>query len=132
ETVVVTAGQTAQHDITITGTAPAKGQAANLGETVKLDAFTVSSSKEMDGAALAINEQRFAKNIMNVVSADEFGTIADGSIGEFMKFLPGITSDYPGGDRRRFSINGAPAGNVPISVGGFDMASAAGAGTGRQ
>ena len=75
---------------------------------------------------------RFARNIVNVVSADEFGTIADGSIGEFMKFLPGITSDYTGGDARRFSISGVPAGNVPISMDGFDMASATGAGTGRQ
>ena len=85
----------------------------------------------MDGAAIALNEERFASNIMQVVSADEFGTIADGSIGEFMKFLPGMTSDYTGGDARRISINGAPADNVPISVGGFEMASAAGAGTRR-
>jgi len=52
-------------------------------------------------------------------------------VGEFMKFLPGITSDYTGGDARRFSISGVPAGNVPISMGGFDMASASGAGTTR-
>ena len=129
EVVAVSPGQTVQRDITISGVAAPKGAA---GDVVKLDVFTVASSKEMDGAALAINEQRFARNITNVVSTDEFGTIADGSVGEFMKFLPGITSDYTGGDARRFSINGAPAGNVPISMGGFDMASAAGAGTGRQ
>ncbi|MBI4624071.1 MAG: TonB-dependent receptor [Verrucomicrobia bacterium] len=126
--VNVAAGEVVRHDITMIGRGPAR---AADGETVKLDQFVVSSSKEMDGAAIAINEQRFAKNIVNVVSADEFGTIADGSIGEFMKFLPGITSDYTGGDARRFSINGVPADNVPISMGGFDMASAAGAGTRR-
>lgn len=129
ETVTVTAGQTVQFDITLT---PAAAPRAGPGDIVKLDAFRVETSKEMDGAALAINEQRFARNIVQVVAADEFGTISDGSIGEFMKFLPGITSDYTGGDARRFSINGVPAGNVPISMGGFDMASAAGAGTGRQ
>lgn len=128
EAVTVPAGGTVQHDVTFAG----GGKLAATGEVVKLDAFTVSSSKEMDGAAIAINEQRFAKNIMNVVSADEFGTIGDGSIGELMKFLPGITSDYTGGDARRFSINGAPADNVPISMGGFDLASAAGAGTRRN
>ncbi len=128
ETVVVGAGQTVQRDITFTGGAPG---AAAPGDVVKLDSFVVSTSKEMDGAALAINEQRFATNIVNVVAADEFGTIADGSIGEFMKFLPGITSDYTGGDARRFSINGVPEDNVPISLGGFEMASAAGAGTRR-
>jgi len=124
--VAVTANQIAQQDFTFGG--EARGRA---GEVVKLDQFVVASSKEMDGAAIAINEQRFARNIVNVVSADEFGTISDGSIGEFMKFLPGITSDYTGGDARRFSIDGAPADNVPISMGGFDLASAAGAGTRR-
>ena len=126
ELVTVAPGVTVQHDITFAG-----GRATTDGDVVKLGDFVVSSSKEMDGAALAINEQRFASNIVNVVAADEFGTIADGSIGEFMKFLPGITSDYTGGDARRFSINGVPADNVPISMGGFDMASAAGAGTRR-
>jgi TonB-dependent receptor len=125
--VTVTAGQTATLDITF----PAAGARRPGADVVRLDQFVVASSKEMEGAAIAINEQRFARNIVNVVSADEFGTIADGSIGEFMKFLPGITSDYTGGDARRFSINGAPADNVPISLGGFDLASAAGAGTRR-
>ncbi|MBC7366239.1 MAG: carboxypeptidase regulatory-like domain-containing protein [Undibacterium sp.] len=130
EVVTVAPGETVQRDFTFAGeTPPTRGNAA--GDTIKLDAFNVSSSKQMDASALAINEQRFAKNITNVVSADEFGTIADGSVGEFMKFLPGITSDYTGGDARRFSISGVPAGNVPISMGGFDMASAAGGGTTR-
>jgi TonB-dependent receptor len=125
----VQAGQTAQLDVNFPATGRARSRGA--GDVVQLDAFTVSTSKEMEGAAIAINEQRFARNIMQVVSADEFGTIADGSIGEFMKFLPGITSDYTGGDARRFSINGVPEDNVPISMGGFEMASAAGAGTRR-
>lgn len=127
ELVSVAAGQTTQHDITFGN----RGAAAAPGDVVQLDTFVISSSKEMDGAAVALNEERFASNIMQVVSADEFGTIADGSIGEFMKFLPGMTSDYTGGDARRVSINGAPADNVPISMGGFEMASAAGAGTRR-
>lgn len=122
QTVIVGSGQRVVQDITF-GAPGAPGAQ----DAIKLEAFTVSSSKEMDGAALAMNEQRFARNIMQVVSADEFGTIADGSIGEFMKFLPGMTSDYTGGDARRVSINGAPADNVPISMGGFEMASAAGA-----
>ncbi len=129
ESVVVTAGQIVQHDITLRGAA---GRPAAVGEgVVQMDKFVASTSREMDAAAIATNEQRFAKNIISVVSADEFGTIADGSIGEFMKFLPGITSDYTGGDARRFSINGVPSDNVPISMGGFDMASAAGGGTRR-
>ena len=131
DVIALAPGQTVQHDVTFAGDVATGKSNAAAGEAIKLDAFTVSSSKEMDASSLAINEQRFAKNITNVVSADEFGTIADGSVGEFMKFLPGITSDYTGGDARRFSISGVPAGNVPISMGGFDMASASGAGTTR-
>jgi len=40
--------------------------------------FVVATSKEMDGAAIAINEQRFAPNVVNVVSADEFGSVVEG------------------------------------------------------
>lgn len=126
QTIIVGSGQRVQQDITFGAAGQGLAQ-----DAIKLDAFTVSSSKEMDGSALAMNEQRYARNIMQVVTADEFGTIADGSIGELMKFLPGMTSDYTGGDARRVSINGAPADNVPISMGGFEMASAAGAGTRR-
>ena len=68
---------------------------------------------------------------MNVVAADEFGTVVDGTPGEVMKFLPGVTLDYSAGEARNVSMNGVPASYVPITVGGFDLASAAGNGTGR-
>src|SRR6185503_10393690 len=86
------------------------------GAVVKLDQFVVATSKEMDAAAIAINEQRFAANIINVVSADEFGLVVDTG----------------GGDMRTISMNGVPANNVPITVGGFGLASAASSGTSRQ
>ncbi|HUR56594.1 MAG TPA: carboxypeptidase regulatory-like domain-containing protein, partial [Opitutaceae bacterium] len=130
--VNVSPGQTVQHDITLaaaSGPRPSKNAAA--GETVKLDQFVVSTSKDMDGAAIAINEQRFARNIMTVVAADEFGTVVDGTPGEVLKFLPGITMDYSAGEARTISINGVPSANVPITVGGFDLASAASGGTSR-
>ena len=60
---------------------------------MKLARFVVGESREMDGAAIAINEQRFAPNIRNVVSADEFGSVVEGNAGDFLKFLPGITVD---------------------------------------
>ncbi len=128
--VAVASGQTAQHNITLTAaTSPAAKTAAS--ETVKLDQFVVSTSKEMDGAAMAINTQRFARNIMTVVTADEFGTVVDGTPGEVLKFLPGMTMDYSAGEARTVSINGVPSANVPITVGGFDLASAASGGTSR-
>ncbi|MDP3073649.1 MAG: carboxypeptidase regulatory-like domain-containing protein [Opitutaceae bacterium] len=130
ETVTVAPGQIAERDITVSNLTAPKGPSIADG-TVKLDSFVVSSSKEMDGAAIAINEQRFARNIVNVVSADEFGTIADGSPGELLKFLPGMTISYTGGDARSISMNGVPPDNVPVSMGGFDLANS-GNPTGRE
>jgi TonB-dependent receptor len=126
-TVSVAPGQTVQHDITLSS-----GTKKSDGDTIKLEQFVVATSKEMDGAAIAINEQRFARNIMNVVAADEFGLVVDGTPGEVMKFLPGISMDYSAGEARTVSINGVGASSVPITVGGFDLASAASNGTGRN
>ncbi len=128
DTINVVANQTTQHDITLSAHA-AKPPTSN--ETVRLAEFVVGVSKEMDGAAIAINEQRFARSIINVVAADEFGTVVDGTPGEVMKFLPGITMDYSAGEARTISMNGVPSAYVPITVGGFDLASAASNGTGR-
>lgn len=49
-----------------------------------------------------------------------------------MKFLPGVTMEYSAGEARTVSINGVPSGSVPVTVGGFDLASAAGNGVGRS
>ncbi len=129
ESVIVGAGATVQYDFNLAGSvrpAPAKSV-----DVVKLDRFVVATTKEMDGAAIAINEQRFAGNIINVVSADEFGSVVEGNVGDFLKFLPGISVDTGGGDSRTISMNGVPANNVPITVGGFALASAQSSGVSR-
>ena len=83
---------------------------------MKLSEFVVGASREMDGTAIAINEQRFAANISNVVSSAEFGSIVEGNIGEFMKFMSSITVVSSGGNARFISINGVPADNVPVTI----------------
>ena len=125
-TVELRPGQTAMRDFDLTSVARYGDQAV-----VTLDAFTVASTRETDGAAIAINEQRFAPNILNVVAADEFGSVAEGNVGEFLKFLPGITIGYVGGETRTVSMGGVPANYVPITVGGFDLSSAASSTTSR-
>jgi len=96
-TIRVAAGQTAAQDITL---ATLGRIARAAGEVVKLDKFTVGESREMEGAAIAINEQRFAANIKNVVSTDEFGAVSEGNVTEFLKYLPGLTVEQGGGDGR--------------------------------
>ena len=119
-TIELAAGSTLRHDFEL-------GSA-----TVKLESFVVSSSKVMEGAALAINQQRFAPNIVNVVTADEFGSVLENNVGDFLKFLPGLTVDFIGGAARSVSMGGVPAEYVPITVGGFDLSTVSGGGTTRN
>ncbi|MFM9090669.1 MAG: carboxypeptidase regulatory-like domain-containing protein, partial [Verrucomicrobiota bacterium] len=118
--VTVVAGQSAPLDVAL----GAAGRGVRPRAPVKLDQFVVATSKEMEAAAIAINEQRFASNLKTVVSSDEFGTVAEGHVGEFLKFLPGVTMDYAGGNAREISINGAPADYVPVTLDGFALATA--------
>ncbi len=131
--VVVVAGQTTQQDFNLADVSTLPAQADTSGTTVKLDKFVVATSKEMEGAAIAINEQRFAPNTKTVVATDELGFVPEGNVAEFMKFLPGITIESSGGFAREVSINGVPPANVPITIDGFSLASAhPGGGTGRN
>jgi TonB-dependent receptor len=120
--VRVGTGETVQQDFNLAGV-QSPGTADGTG-TVKLARFVVVTSKEMEGAALAINEQRFAPNIRNVHSTDEFGGVADGNVAEFLKNFSGVTITYSGGNAREISIDGVPGTNVPVTIGGFSLASA--------
>jgi TonB-dependent receptor len=125
-TVRVTAGQTATQEISLATLGGATAPAA--GEAIKLAEFVVGESREMSGSAIAINEQRYAANIRNVVSTDEFGAVSEGNVTEFLKYLPGVTIDLSGGDGRTVSIDGAPAENTPITIGGVGLSSPTGTG----
>src|SRR5204863_152026 len=63
ETLSVAAGQTLQHDIALAGAGTRETDTRVDGAAIKLDRFVVEASREMSGAALAINEQRFAPNM---------------------------------------------------------------------
>ena len=126
--VAVAPGQTAQRDFELSPTMAS--DAAREGSVVRLNEFVVATSREMSAAALAINEQRFAPNMKTVVATDEFGDIAEGNVGEFLKFLPGVNMDAAGGNARDISLQGVPADYVPVTLDGFGLASAVGGGAG--
>ncbi len=128
EAVVVIAGRSARRDIDLAARLEKSGPGAG---PIKLDKFVVNTSKEMDAAALAINEQRFARNIKTVVAADEFGSIVENDPGEVLKFIPGITMDYNGGEARRVSMDGVSSDYVPVTMGGFNIANTNQQGTNR-
>lgn len=118
--VTVLTGQRTHLDFSLS-----EGGAGSDG-TYKLDSFVVAASRDMSAAALAVNEQRFTQNIKTVVATDAFGDIADGNVGEFVKFLPGISLGFSGGHASSISVGGLPPESTPITIDGNRVASAAG------
>ena len=126
--VTIVAGQTVHLDVELKPSAAVPG-----GESpITLAAVVVSTTKETDGAAIAINEKRFAPNLTQIVSADEFGLVPDGNIGTFLAFVPGITIETASGDPGGIQLNGVPAVYTAITVGGFDLANASASSTSRR
>lgn len=101
-------------------------------DTVKLDAFTVQSTRETNAGAIAVNEQRVATNIKSVVSTSEFGTIPDDNPGEFLKWLPGVGVEYFANNITGVNVRGLGAVNTEINFDGMPIASANADGTSRQ
>jgi TonB-dependent receptor len=102
--VNVSAGTTTTQDFELapTSDAPRKND-----EVLTLSAFVVETERE--GQAKAISEQKTAMNVKTVVASDNFGDIAEGNIGEFLKFMPGITLDYVETDTRAARMGGMEA-----------------------
>lgn len=129
-TVRVAAGQTVTQDFSLTrGTAAGDDKD---GGPVKLSEYVVAASREMNAADIASNEQRYAPNIKNVVAADAFGDSGEGNLGEFIKFIPGVTVNYSGFDARTISVRGLPSYTTPVMVDGNRMSSAASSGVTRD
>lgn len=94
------------------------------GETMTLDPFLVASEKEADNQAIALNEQRFAPNIKNVMAADSFGDVLGSSVGEFLKFLPGVALEEDGNEVQGVSIRGAGGSKTTYTTDGSPLATA--------
>ena len=126
--VTVEPGETASANVVLSSAARAGTDSD--GETIVLDAFNVEAT-EQDGAAIAVNEQRFSSNLKTVVAADAFGDVTEGNPGEFLKYLPGVSVDYVAADVRTVSVRGFGAEFTSVNVDGNRMASAASSGSSR-
>ncbi|HEX9786013.1 MAG TPA: TonB-dependent receptor plug domain-containing protein [Opitutaceae bacterium] len=96
---------------------------------IELNEFQVEATRFNDAQELAINEERYAVNIKNVVSADAFGEIPSGNVGEFIKYLPGVELDYGGEytaptDAMGISVRGFGAQDTAIYIDGVPVSSA--------
>ncbi len=94
-------------------------------ETIFLEAFTVTSAREYDARAIAINEQRFSSNLRNVVSTDAYGEVSQGNLGEFMKHVPGVTIEYNGQNASGIQVRGFGSNYTGVTLDGGTVASAA-------
>jgi iron complex outermembrane recepter protein len=123
-TVKVAPGKTVTHDITMRS----KSDDSNI---LRLGEFRVVTERE--GNFKAIQDQKSALEIKQVVSSDAFGDVSEGNIGEFMKLMPGVMLDYVDADVRTVSIGGMDPKYSMILMDGAPVASAGSSaiGTGR-
>lgn len=120
--VQVPPGGTVQREFDLT---PAGATAGTAGEVVRMDKFKVVEESQMSLQALAMNEQRSAPNIKNVVAADEFGDRGHENLGEFLHFLPGVAVDVPGDSGpASVSLRGFPSNNSGVLLDGAEVAGA--------
>jgi iron complex outermembrane receptor protein len=101
-------------------------------KTVQLDTFVVSANREFEGNAIATNEQRYAKGLKVVMASDTFGDVTEGNVGEFLKFLPGVTVDYVAADVRTVSVRGFAPGFTNVYFDGMPITSSNSGAAGRQ
>ena len=118
--LVVPAGGNVGQNVELTSLARYGGKQ----DIVKLDSFVVASDRETDGKSVAINEQRFAPNIKNVLASDSFGDILGGNVGEFLKFIPGLTAEYSQAEIVGISVRGLGADKTSFTADGGMIVSA--------
>jgi len=117
--VHVAAGQTVSRDFALTAAAPASSETKQE-QVVKLDAFTVAE-RELSAQSAALQEQRTAPNIKNVIAFEEFGDLGDGNPGEFLKFVPGIQVAMTPAIPSAATIRGMPASGTLLTVDGVEL-----------
>ncbi|HVU36418.1 MAG TPA: TonB-dependent receptor [Opitutaceae bacterium] len=120
-TVTVPAGGVAKQDVDLTAST-----STQPGKVVRLDTFVVASERETNAQTIAINEQRFAPNIMNVVSTDAYGEVNQGNIGEFVKHIPGVNIEFKDGNNPSgIDVRGFGSNYTRVTIDGNSVASAA-------
>lgn len=125
-TVTVADGKIFTQDFQIKreGVAPARRSTGTEGEeVVELEKFTVVADQVMSAQAIAMNEQRHAASISNVVAFDELAGEGFENIGDYVRFLPGVSIIDDGESPGQLSLGGFPANMSSVQLDGGDVAS---------
>lgn len=93
-------------------------------DVTTMQAYLVSSDRETDANAIATNEQRFSPNLKTVMSTDSLGDVLGNSVGEFLKFMPGLSAEYDGGDIMSVSVRGIASNMTSVTSNGAPVANA--------
>ena len=93
------------------------GSRTAQGEIVKMVEFVVVEDQQMNAQVLALNEQRQAPNIKNVVAYDEYPHGTSGNIADFLQFIPGVEITYSGYEAAGVLIRGMPGTDITIDGG---------------
>lgn len=93
-------------------------------QAIALDGITATGQR--DGQARALQQQRVAPNITNVVAADQIGRFPDANIGDAMKRIPGFTVAVDQGEARFGLIRGTEPRLNSITLNGERVPSAEG------
>ena len=102
----------------------------------ELAEFIVDANDFQSMQELAIHQERHSVNLKNVVSTEAYGLVSQGNVGEFVKFIPGVTIGYggsnvaggtysSGADANTIQIRGFSARETTITVDGMPIANAA-------
>ena len=92
------------------------------GTTVVLERFEVIADQTMSAQALAMNEQRHAANIRNVVAFDELGDRGHENIGDYVRYLPGVVIIEDGVNPGSIALGGFPAEMSSLQLDGANLA----------
>lgn len=121
-TVTVEPGKTASRDFQIAREGSARSRAVDE-NIVQLEKFQVVADQAMNAQALAMNEQRHAASIKHIIAMEELGDFGTENIGDYIRFLPGVSIIDDGEDAGRLALGGFPAEMTNVQLDGGDVAS---------
>ncbi len=102
------------------------GQRSNVTVSMKvgnIDEVIIKGTAIRDSTARALNQQRSAYNVTNVISSDSIGKFPDPNIAEALQRAPGIAIERDQGEGRYINVRGAPSRFSAVSVDGVTLAS---------
>lgn len=90
-------------------------------EAIRLDKFIITGSAV--GSARAINQQRAANTLTNIVAADEIGRFPDQNAAESLQRLPGVSLYRDQGEGRFINLRGLNYIYTGVTLNGSSLAS---------